>query len=96
MTNDFAIVEKKLKSIKRVGRPCFSQTDDNVSIINDIARKYRRLYIRMTTEMVNIDKETFRQLEVPSIIFNMTKDCTIMVPKKLLMMHLLNYFWSKI
>ncbi|XP_015376246.1 PREDICTED: putative uncharacterized protein FLJ37770 [Diuraphis noxia] len=61
----------------RVGRPCCSKTNDNISKINEIVRKYRRLDIRMIAEMVNIDKETVRQILHDEL--NMTKVCVKMV-----------------
>lgn len=66
---------------QRVGHPYSSKTDDNVSKINDIVRKNRQLSNRMIAEMVNIDKETVRQILHNQL--NMTKVCAKMVPKNL-------------
>lgn len=46
---------------QRVGCSCSLKTDDNISKINDIVRKYRRLSITNIAELINIDKETVRQ-----------------------------------
>jgi hypothetical protein len=44
------------------GRPCTSKTNENVEKIEQIVRIDRRLSILMIAEMVNIDKETVRQV----------------------------------
>ncbi|XP_025415968.1 protein GVQW3-like [Sipha flava] len=72
---------EEIEGNQRVGRPCSSKTNDNISKINEIVRKDRRLSIRMIAEMVNIDKETVRQILHDEL--NMKKVCTKMVPKNL-------------
>ncbi|KAL4131067.1 hypothetical protein QTP88_008418 [Uroleucon formosanum] len=72
---------EEVEDNQRVGRPCSSKTNDNISKINEIVRKDRRLSIRMIAEMVNIDKETIRQILYDEL--NMTKVCAKMVPKNL-------------
>ncbi|KAL4126402.1 hypothetical protein QTP88_010624 [Uroleucon formosanum] len=72
---------EEVEDNQRVGRPCSSKTNDNISKINEIVRKDRRLSIRMIAEMVNIDKETVRQILHDEL--NMTKVCAKMVPKNL-------------
>ncbi|KAL4149713.1 hypothetical protein QTP88_003590 [Uroleucon formosanum] len=72
---------EEVEDNQRVGHPCSSKTNDNISKINEIVRKDRRLSIRMIAEMVNIDKETVRQILHDEL--NMTKVCAKMVPKNL-------------
>ncbi|KAL4089073.1 hypothetical protein QTP88_024146 [Uroleucon formosanum] len=72
---------EEVEDNQRVVRPCSSKTNDNISKINEIVRKDRRLSIRMIAEMVNIDKETVRQILHDEL--NMTKICAKMVPKNL-------------
>ncbi|KAL4113365.1 hypothetical protein QTP88_016997 [Uroleucon formosanum] len=72
---------EEVEDNQRVGRPCSSKTNDNISKINEIVRKDRCLSIRMIAEMVNIDKETVRQILHDEL--NMTKVCAKMVPKNL-------------
>ncbi|XP_060833661.1 protein GVQW3-like [Rhopalosiphum padi] len=64
---------EEVEDNQRVGRPCSSKTNDNISKINEIVRKDRRLSIRMIAEMVNINKETVRQILHDEL--NMTKVC---------------------
>lgn len=66
---------------ERPGRPSTSRTDENINKINEIVRKDRRLSIRMIAEMVNIDKETARQILHDNL--NMRKVCAKMVPRLL-------------
>ncbi|XP_025420797.1 protein GVQW3-like [Sipha flava] len=72
---------EEVEDNQRVGRPCSSKTNDNISKINEIVRKDRCLSIRMIAEMVNIDKETVRQILHDEL--NMTKVCAKIVPKNL-------------
>ncbi|KAL4098417.1 hypothetical protein QTP88_023036 [Uroleucon formosanum] len=76
---------EEVEDNQRVVRPCSSKTNDNISKINEIVRKDRRLSIRMIAEMVNIDKETVRQILHDEL--NMTKICAKMVPKNLTLEH---------
>ncbi|KAF0758182.1 protein GVQW3-like [Aphis craccivora] len=52
----FCVGREEVEDNQWVGRPCSSKTNDNISKINEIVRKYRRLSIQMIAEMVNIDK----------------------------------------
>lgn len=63
------------------GRPCTSKTDENVDKIDKIIRNDRHLSIRMIIDMINIDKETVRQILHNNL--NMNKVCAKMVPKNL-------------
>jgi transposase len=56
---------------ERPGRPCTSKKNENVEKIEQIIRIDRRLSIRMIVEMVNIGKETVRQVLHEDL--NMTK-----------------------
>jgi hypothetical protein len=58
-----------------------SKTEENVQKISEIVRKDRLLSIRMVAEMVNMDKETVRQIQHDQL--NMRKVCAKMVPKNL-------------
>lgn len=66
---------------EREGRPSTSKTDENVEKITEIIRKDRRLSVRMLAEMVNINRETVRQILHNEL--NMQKVCAKMVPKNL-------------
>jgi hypothetical protein len=66
---------------ERPGRPCTSKTNENVEKIEQIVRIDHRLGIRMIAEMVNIDKETVKQVLHEDL--NMTKVCAKMVPRLL-------------
>ena len=62
----------------RIGRPRTSKTDGNVEKIREIIRKNRCLSIRAIAELVNIDKETVRQILHENL--QMKKVCAKMVP----------------
>jgi transposase len=72
---------EEVEDKQRVGRPCSSKTDDKILKINEIVRNDRRLSIPKIAEMVNINKETVRQILHDNL--NMTKVCAKMVPKNL-------------
>ena len=44
------------------GRPSTLKTEVNIEKIGEIVRQNRRLSIRAITELINIDKETVRQI----------------------------------
>jgi hypothetical protein len=62
---------------ERPGRPSTSKTEDNVEKISGIVQKDRCLSIQMIAEIVNMDKETVRQILHYQL--NMRKVCAIMV-----------------
>jgi len=47
---------------QRPGRPSTSKTDANIEKVGENFRQNRRLSIRAVTELINIDKETVRQI----------------------------------
>ena len=47
---------------QRPGRPSTSKTGANIEKVGEILRQNRRLSIRAVAELVNIDKETVRQI----------------------------------
>jgi len=47
---------------QRPGRPSTSKTGENIEIVGEIFRQNRRLSIRAVVELINIDKETVRQI----------------------------------
>jgi hypothetical protein len=57
------------------------ETDENVESMKPLARIDRRLGIRMIVEMLNMDKETARQILTTNL--NKKRMCTKMVPKNL-------------
>jgi len=66
---------------QRSGRPTTSNTEDNVEKIAKIIRNDRRLSVKMVADMVNINRETVRQILHDKL--NMKKVCAKMVPKNL-------------
>ena len=66
---------------QRPGRPSTSKTDANIEKVGEIVRQNRRLSIRAVAELINIDKETVRQILHNN--FNMKKVCSKMVPRLL-------------
>jgi len=66
---------------QRLGRPNTSKTGDNIEKVGEMFRQNRRLSIRTVTELINIDKETVRQILHNN--FNMKKVCSKMVPRLL-------------
>jgi len=66
---------------QRPGRPSTSKTEANIEKIGEIVRQNRRLSIRAIAELINIDKETVRQILHNN--FNMKKVCSKMVPRLL-------------
>jgi predicted DNA-binding protein YlxM (UPF0122 family) len=62
-------------------RPSTSETDANVAKVGEIVRQKRRLSIRAVAELINIDKETVRQMLHNN--FDMKKVCSKMVPRLL-------------
>ena len=47
---------------QRPGRPSTSKTDANIEKVGGTVRQNRRLRIRSVAELINIDKETVRQI----------------------------------
>lgn len=72
---------KEVDDDEHPGRPSTSKTDKNVEKVNEIVRNYRRVSIRMIGNMVNIDKETVRQISHDKL--NMKKSCAKTVSKNL-------------
>jgi hypothetical protein len=72
---------EEVEEDERSGRPSTSKTEENVEKIGEIVWKDQCLSIRMITEMVNMDKETVRQILHDQL--NMMKVCAKMVPKNL-------------
>ena len=64
---------------QRPGRPSTSKTDANIEKVGEIVIQNRRLSIRAVAELINIDKETVRQILQNN--FNMKKVCSKMVPR---------------
>jgi len=72
---------KEIGDNQRPGRPSTSKTDANIEKFGEIGQN-RRLSIRgAVAELINIDKETVRQILHNS--FNMKKVCLKMVPRLL-------------
>ena len=63
------------------GRPSTSKTKANIEKIGEIVRQNRRLSTRAIAELINIDKETVRQILHNN--FNMKKACSKMAPRLL-------------
>jgi len=63
------------------GCPSISKTDANIEKICEIVRQNLCLSIRAVAELINIDKETVRQILHNN--FNMKKVCSKMVPRLL-------------
>jgi len=66
---------------QRYGRPSTPKTGTNIEKIGEIVRQNRCLSIRAVAELINIDKETVRQILHNN--FNMKKVCSKMVPRLL-------------
>ena len=64
---------------QRPGLPSTSKTAANIEKIGEIVRQNRRLSIRAIAELINIDKETVRQILHNN--FNMKKVCSKIVPR---------------
>jgi ribosome-binding protein aMBF1 (putative translation factor) len=69
----------KVEDDERPGRPSTSNTEENVEKISKTVRKDRCLSIRMIAEMVNVEKETVRQILHDQL--NMRKICAKTVHK---------------
>lgn len=78
----FSEGRKSVEDDERVERPSSSKTDVDVRLVEEIVRADRRLSIRAIVEMVNIDKETVRQILHENL--KVTKMCAKVVPKFLL------------
>jgi len=63
---------------QRPRRPSTSKTDANIEKVGEIVLQNRRMSIRAVAELINIDKETVRQILHNN--FNMKKVCSKMVP----------------
>jgi hypothetical protein len=58
---------------QRPGRPSTSKTDANIEKVGEIVQQNRRLKVRAVAGLINIDKETVRQILRNN--FNMKKKC---------------------
>ena len=54
--------KEEIEDDQRPGRPSTSKTDANIEKVSEIVRQNRRLSIRAVAELINIDKETVRQI----------------------------------
>jgi len=63
------------------GRPITLKTDANIEKVGETVRQNHRLSIRADAELINTDRETFRQILHNN--FNMKKVCSRMVPRLL-------------
>jgi len=66
---------------QRSGRPSTSKTEASIEKVGEIIRQNRPLSIRTVAELINIDKETVRQILLNN--FNIKKVCSKMVPRLL-------------
>ena len=66
---------------QRPGRPSTSKTDANIEKVGEIVRQNRRLNIRSVAELINVDKETIRQILHNNL--NKKKVCSKMTPRLL-------------
>ena len=64
-----------------LGRPSTSKTDADIKNVGEIVRQNRRLSNRAVAELINIEKETVRQISRNN--FNTKKVCSKMVPRLL-------------
>ena len=64
---------------QRPGHPSTSKTGANIEKVGEIVQQNRRLSIRAVAELINIDKETVRQILHNN--FNMEKVYSKMVPR---------------
>jgi len=64
---------------QRPGRSTTSKTDANTEKVGEIVRQNRRLSIGAVAELINIHKETIRQILHNN--FNIKKVCSKMVPR---------------
>lgn len=69
-SNDLKDLKKERKR-RSAGHPSTPKTDTNIKKIGKIVRKNRCLSIRAVAELINIDKETVRQILYNN--FNMKK-----------------------
>jgi hypothetical protein len=72
---------EEVEDDERPGRPSTLKPEENVEKICEFVRKFRRLSIRMIAEMVNMNKETLRQIFLDKL--NMRNACAKSVPKDL-------------
>lgn len=72
---------EEVEDDERPGRPVTVRSEENVQKVCEIVRKDRRLSIRMIGDMLNINKETVRQILHDEL--NMKKVCAKLVPKNL-------------
>jgi hypothetical protein len=73
--------QDEVEDDKHLGCPLMSKTKENVEKISEIVQKDRCLSIQMMGEMVNMDKETVRQILHDQL--NMRKVCAKLVLKGL-------------
>lgn len=64
---------------QRPGRPVSASTPENVSEINEILRRDRRMSIQIVAGTVNVDKESVRNILHDEL--NIKKVCAKFVPK---------------
>ena len=57
-TKDLVRVGKKWKIINNPGHPLTLKTDQNLQKISEIVHKVQRLSVRITVDMVGINRET--------------------------------------
>ncbi|XP_064479996.1 protein GVQW3-like [Ornithodoros turicata] len=77
----FADGREKVEDDESPDRPVTATTEENIAKINAVVRNDRRLSIQMIAEMVNLDKETVRQILHEQL--NMRKVCAKLVPRNL-------------
>ena len=61
------------------GRHCTSKTDENVTKVRDLVRSDRRLTVRMTSSVLNLNHQTVH--EILTFELGMQKICAKVVPK---------------
>jgi hypothetical protein len=78
-SNGFKEGKKGIGDDQRPSRPTTSKTDANIENVGEIVPHNNRLSIRAVAELVNIDKETVRQILHNN--FNMKKCVSKVVPR---------------
>ena len=72
---------EEIRDNQRASCPSTSKTDADMEKVGEIVRQNHRPSIRAVVELINIDKETVRQILHNN--FNMKKVCLKMVPRLL-------------
>jgi hypothetical protein len=75
----FSEVREDVEDDERPGRQVTMKTDENLENVRTIVGKDRHIGIRMTTEELNLDKETVRQILTTNL--NTKTECAKMAPK---------------